>query len=333
MSSFAEISPVTARAIELAKSGRPGPVVVVVSKDILDGRVGEPAIVGPSASVRIGPDPSAVTDIARSIEAAERPLVIAGEMIASEACHEGLEAFADKTGAAVLTAYRQQDVFSSRHPAYAGHLALNQTEFQARAFDESDLVISIGHRMDSVTTADYTIPPVGKPLIMIHPDPAVFSQWHTQISMGSHCAPAMTAIGHALETTPSRERIEWRDNLHREQVAFTTLGDNHSQGSVDMARVVSSFSARVAADSVVITDAGTFSRWVQRYYPFTMPRTALGPISGAMGYGVPGGLGAAVADPSRSVFCVGWRRGVSDDRSGACRHCARGPAGEDHRLR
>ena len=302
VSSFDELSPVTARALDLTKSGRPGPVVVVVSKDILDGRVGEPTIVGPSAPVQIGPHPSAVTEVARSIDSARRPLVIAGEMIAAEACHQSLEAFADKTGAAVLTAYRQQDVFPSDHPAYAGHLALNRTDFQDRAFDETDLVISIGHRMDSVTTADYTIPPPGRALIMIHPDPSVFSQWQAQVAMGSHCEPAMRAINDVLEATPSRERVEWRDHLHREQMTYATLGDNHSQGSVDLAQVVSSFSARVEPDSIVITDAGTFSRWVQRYYPFTTPRTALGPISGAMGYGVPGGLGAAIADSNRTVF-------------------------------
>ena len=96
VNSFDEVSAVSARAIELSKSGRPGPVVVVISKDILDGRTGEPSIVGPSSPLRMGPDPSAVAETALLIDAATRPLIICGEMIAFEACHDQLVAFAEK---------------------------------------------------------------------------------------------------------------------------------------------------------------------------------------------------------------------------------------------
>ena len=302
VSSYDEISPVTARAIELSKSGRPGPVVVVISKDILDGRTGKPPIVGPSSPVRVGPDPSAVAEAARLIDSAERPLIICGEMIAFEACHEPLVAFADKSGAPVFTAYRQLDTFADTHPAHAGHLGLNRTGFQDRAFELSDLVISIGHRMDSVTTADYTSPAPDQPLIMIHPDPAVFSQWPTKVALGSHCAPALEAIGQALKATPTNDRLAWRDSLHQEQTLFANPVGHSVEGAVDMVEVVATFARRVTPDSIVITDAGTFSRWVQRYYPVNLPASALGPISGAMGYGVPGGLGAAIADPGRATF-------------------------------
>ena len=302
VNSFDEVSPVTARAIELSKSGRPGPVVVVVSKDILDGRTGEPPIVGPAAAVTVGPDPSAVVEAARLIGSAERPLMIVGEMAAFEGCHEALRRLAENTGAAVFTAYRQQDAFPNRHPAYAGHLSLNRLPFQKRAFAESDLVINIGSRLDSVTTADYTVPALGQPLIMIHPEPSVFSQWQPRVALGSHCTPAISALLPELDGPPSTTRLAWRDNLHAEQSAFATPGEDDPKGDVDMASVVEIFAAHVPSEAIVVTDAGTFSRWVQRYYPFTCPDTGLGPVSGAMGYGIPGGLGAAIADPARPVF-------------------------------
>lgn len=302
VSSFDEVSAVTARAIELSKSGRPGPVVVVISKDILDGRTGAPSIIGPSAPVRVGADPSAVAQAAQLIDAAAKPVILCGEMIAFEACHAQLQTFAEKTGAPVFTAYRQQDTFSAHHEAYAGHLGLNRSDFQDRAFKQSDLVISVGHRMDSVTTADYLSPRPGQPLIMIYPDPAVFSQWPTQVALGSHCAPALEAISQQLEKRPDTARLDWRDGLHDEQAVFSDPAQGGGESSVDMVAVVASFARQVDPASIVITDAGTFSRWVQRYYPFSMPATALGPISGAMGYGIQGGLGAAVAVPDRSTF-------------------------------
>ena len=302
ISSFDEVSAVTARAIELSKSGRPGPVVVVVSKDILDGRTGDSTIVGPSSPVRMGPDPDAVTEAAKLIESATRPVIICGEMVAFEACHTQLQTFAEKIGAPVFTAYRQQDTFPVHHRSFAGQLGLNRTDFQDRAFEQSDLVISVGHRMDSVTTADYSSPRSGQPLIMIHPDPSVFSQWPTQVALGSHCRFALEAIVRELKLPPSTARLEWCDGLHAEQTRFSdpTIGGGDSH--VDMVKVVASFSRRVDPASTIITDAGTFARWVQRYYPFSRPATALGPISGAMGYGIPAGIGASVAAPEQPTF-------------------------------
>ena len=300
--SLDEVSPVTARAFDLSISGRPGPVVVVISKDILDGRLGDPPIVGPAARVAIGADPSAIDEAARLIEAAERPLLLAGEMVSFEGCHAHLIRLAERIGAPVMAAYRQQDVFPNRHPAYAGHLSLNRLPFQQRAFDEADLVINIGHRFDSVTTGDYTVPSREQPLIMVHPDPTVFSQWQARVAIGSHCTPAIDALLLALTHPPPASRLQWRDDLHEAQAAFAEPGKESAEGAVDMARVVATFAGRVSPDTVVVTDAGTFSRWIQRYYPWARAASALGPVSGAMGYGVPGALGAAVAAPERPVF-------------------------------
>ena len=300
--SLDEVSPVTARAFDLSISGRPGPVVVVISKDILDGRLGNPPMVGPAARVAVGADPSAIDEAARLIEAAERPLLLAGEMVSFEGCHVRLIALAERIGAPVMAAYRQQDVFPNRHPAYAGHLSLNRLPFQQRAFDEADLVINIGHRFDSVTSGDYTVPSREQPLIMVHPDPTVFSQWQARVAIGSHCSPAIDALLLALTHPPPATRLQWRDDLHEAQAAFAEPGKEPAEGAVDMARVVATFAGRVSPDTVVVTDAGTFSRWIQRYYPWARAASALGPVSGAMGYGVPGAIGAAVAAPERPVF-------------------------------
>ena len=302
INSFDEVSTVSARALELSLSGRPGPVVVVVSKDILDGRTGEPRIVGPSATVEMGPAPDAVSRAAELIAAAKRPVVIAGEMIGFERCHRELERFAEHLGAGVFSSFRQNDAFANDHPAYLGQLALNRVEFQQRALAETDLIIVIGSRLDSVTTADYTLLDADKPLIMIYPDPAVFSQWQPKVALASNCAPAMIALRAAVESKPTEEGLAWRDGLHAEETAFSTPGEVEVAGDVDMSKVVEHWSGKVPSSSIVITDAGTFSRWVHRYYRFNQPATALGPVSGAMGYGVPGGLGAAIADPDRPVF-------------------------------
>ena len=120
--SFNELADVTARALDLSVSGRPGPVVVAVSKDILDGPDGEPLIPDVPAAVRVGADADAIDDAVTMINAAKHPIVISGEMVSWESAFEELKDFADASGVGVLTAYRQQDTFPSDHPANYGHL-------------------------------------------------------------------------------------------------------------------------------------------------------------------------------------------------------------------
>ena len=302
LSSFDEVASVTARALELSVSGRPGPVVITVSKDILDGRTGELNLVKQSAPVVMGPAPNAINEAARLVKKAKRPLVVAGEMVSFERCHEPLASFVEHIGAPVMCAFRQQDVIANDHPGYAGHLSLNRPPYQSQALDESDLIIAIGTRLDSVTSADYTMPEASKRLIMIYPEPSVFSQWQAEVALASHCGPALTALQSAIESDPPAERVAWRDRLHAEELAFVTPGEIEVEGDVDLARVVETFQSAVPSDSIIVSDAGTFSRWLQRHYRFNLPATTLGPVSGAMGYGVPAGLGAAVADPNRPVF-------------------------------
>ncbi|MFT5389965.1 MAG: acetolactate synthase-1/2/3 large subunit, partial [Gammaproteobacteria bacterium] len=128
VNSFDELAPVTARALDLSVSGRPGPVVVSVSRDILDGPTGEPTIPRATAPVRAGPEASALDAAVSLINQAKRPIIIAGEMVDFENAHRELTQFADNTGVGVMAAYRQQATFSNEHPAWFGQLSLNRSE-------------------------------------------------------------------------------------------------------------------------------------------------------------------------------------------------------------
>jgi len=298
---YDEVAEVVGRALDLSVSGRPGPVVVAMSKDILD-EEGEPSIPKLPAPVRMGPDADAVAEAARLIEAAKKPIILAGEMIGFEDANQELEKFAEATGAGVMTAYRQQDAIRADHPAHFGHLAINRLPFQEAALKEADLIIAVGSRLDSITTADYTMLKPNHKLIMVYPDPSVFSNWQAEVAIGSHSIPAMKAIAAALKGKPPADRVAWRDAVHTEEVEFAKPGEIQIHGDVDMARCIATFNEIVPKDSVMVSDAGTFGRWITRYYRFNRPNTELSPVSGAMGYGVPGGVGAQVANPDAPVF-------------------------------
>lgn len=301
VNSYDEVSEVVARALDLSVSGRPGPVVVAMSKDILD-EDGEPAVSKAPAPVRVGADPDAAAEAARLIEAAKKPIILAGEMIGFENANDALETFAEATGAGVMTAYRQQDAFRADHPAHFGHLAINRLPFQEAALAESDLIVAVGSRLDSVTTADYSMLKPHHKLVMVYPDASVFSQWQADVAIGSHSVPAMRAIAAALKAKPPADRIAWRDKVHAEEVEFAKPGEIKIHGDVDMAQCINQFNEIVPKNSIMVSDAGTFGRWITRYYRFNKPNTELSPVSGAMGYGVPGGVGAQVANPDAPVF-------------------------------
>jgi acetolactate synthase-1/2/3 large subunit len=203
----------------------------------------------------------------------------------------------------VITAYRQQDIFPNDHPSYFGQLTLNRLPFQAEAWDSCDLVINIGSRLDGATSADFQLIRDDQKMIMAYPDASIFSQWQADVAMGANAKPALVALTEALSGfTPPADRIAWRDDIHAKEVAYSAPGEIEVVGDVDMAKVIQIFGEMVPDDTMLSADAGTFGRWLHRYYRSNAPYSNFGPISGAMGYGVPGAIGAAVADPNRTAF-------------------------------
>ncbi|MEM7252561.1 MAG: thiamine pyrophosphate-binding protein, partial [Pseudomonadota bacterium] len=223
--SFNELAEVTARALDLSVSGRPGPVVVSVSRDVLDGETGEPTMPRPAVAIRSGPDADGLSQTLNLLRDAERPLVIAGEMVHFELAHEELKAFVARSGAGVLGAYRQQDVYPNTDVGWLGQLALNRTEHTEKALDDCDLLISLGSRLDSVTTDDYAMMRDHQKWVMVYPEPSAFSQWQPDVALAAHVKPTLKALIDGITEPPPAERLNWRAALHEREAAFAHPGD------------------------------------------------------------------------------------------------------------
>ena len=291
-----QIADVTARALALSTSGRPGPVVVVLPKDLIEGDAGDVRIPHPGGRAVAAPDAIAVAEAARLIDAARRPLVIAGEMVSFERATPALVAFAEASGIGVCAAYRRQDTFPNDHPAYCGHFEINRVPFQEQAWAECDLVIAVGARLDGITTQDFSMIRPDQKMIHIFPDTDVLARWHATVPLVSGTTAALEALTRAV-AAPTRDRLDWRARLHDAYRSFAIPGEVTVQGAVDMARIVATVDEQAPEDSVILCDSGTFARWVHRYYRFQRQGTQAGPMSGAMGYAVPGALGTAMAKP------------------------------------
>ncbi len=296
-----EVASLTARAIELASSGRPGPVVIALPRDVTEAEVEAALAFEPAAPPPAAPEAGAIERAAGLIRDARHPLILAGEAVVFEDCAADLVAFAEASGAPVMTVYRRQDVFPNDHPAYAGHMEINRVPYQREALEVADVVVAAGSRLDGITVEDYTLFRDEQTLVHLYPDSEVLSRYGSEVGIEAPVGRTMQALVEAL-TDPPEDRLAWRETLHQAYLAHSDPDRTPSRGRVDLARVVAEVARAVSKEAVILTDGGSFARWVHRYYRFTQPHTQAGPISGAMGYGVPGGIGARLARPNHPVI-------------------------------
>ncbi len=294
------IADVTAEAVGLSMAGRPGPVVVALPRDLTEMELDRFSVPERRPSSGHLSDPSATASAAEAVGKANRPLIVAGELVSQQASSAALAAFAEACGAPVMAAYRRQDVMDNRHPAYAGHLEINRMPFQRDAFAEADLIVAVGSRLDGITAEDGALVRPDQVSIQIYPDAAVLERSGCAMPVFSDVAPALADLT-AAASPPPPERMAWRDALHGAFLDFSLPEAVAASGAVDLAKAVAGLQTVQPVDTVIVTDGGSFARWVHRFYRFTAPHSQAGPMSGAMGYAVPGAIGAALARPGATA--------------------------------
>ena len=301
-----------ARAFATATSGRPGPVVLALPEDMLDATADVPDA-QPYRSVQASPSRADVLRLRALVDAAERPIVIAGGPgWDAEACAD-LQVLAESYALPVACAFRFQDVFDNRHAHYVGDVGIGINPALATMIRGSDCVIALGPRLGEATTSGYTLltPPVPlQPLIHVHPDPEEHGRVYQATLPVLAGVKAMVA---ALRTVPSTiepgvrvRRRSWVEEARRsyeawqrEPPVFAARPD-----AVNLWRVMRRLDERLPPDWLLANGAGNFASWGHRFRRYPGFRTQLAPASGSMGYGVPAGIAAKIVAPSRAVVVL-----------------------------
>lgn len=288
---------VMSRAFHIARSGRPGPVVVSLPRDMLDEAADIP-LVAPYPVIRAHPEPGLIKDLVARIAAAQNPIIMAGSGTEYAGAREALIRFSETFQIPVVTTYRRLSAFPNDHPHYLGNLssAKNHTR---DAVAGSDLVVAIGTRLNQQSTVGYTLPSPAQTLIHIDPSEEVIGQnQRPDVGIVADVRLALTA---ALEhPAPERKasRQGWIDEYRKVQQEWATPPERPS-GKVSMEKVMMDMKATLPKDTIHTVDAGNFALWVHQYQEFTTPDTFYGPTVGCMGYGVPAAIGAKLAHPDR----------------------------------
>jgi acetolactate synthase-1/2/3 large subunit len=289
-----------ARALRIATSGRPGPVMLALPADLLSKRVPADPVLGLPAPPRPVPAPEEVRAVLRRIAAARRPVVIAGG--GARGAREQLISFAEAWSVGVYAAWRRQDVFPNSHPHYLGHLALGTPPETLRALEEADLVIVVGSRLSEVSTQTYSLPRQDQAVIQVDVDPTeVGSTVPVEHGIVSDVGAALAAFcAQAPSSPPARD---WA-KAHRAYLDFNSIPPSRAEDGIDPSRVVAALNEVLPEDAILTNDAGNFAAFLHRFRRYDCPGTQLAPTNGAMGYGVPAAVAAKLAAPDREVVAV-----------------------------
>jgi len=291
-------------ALHVARSGRPGPVVLGLPEDMLsadcDISDAKPARI---AEPRPGADDMAA--LREKLVSASRPLMIIGGPGWSIATQKSLEAFAERFDLPVAPAFRYQDYFDNRHRCYVGCAGIGLDPKLATSIKDADLLIVIGARLGEMTTSGYTLVNIPDPqqfLIHVHPSPdELGSVYRPDLPIAS----SARALVDALARLEPPAKIAWSGRRAELRAAYEqTLKPTPLPGSVKMADVVRTVSEMLPENGIVTNGAGNFAAFVHRYFQYKGYRTCLAPTSGSMGYGLPAAIAAKLAHPTRPVVNV-----------------------------
>ncbi|GAA3743240.1 thiamine pyrophosphate-dependent enzyme [Salinactinospora qingdaonensis] len=301
------LAEVTAQAIRVATTGRPGPVAIAVPGDLFTAPAPEPS----APPMAAAPPRPALADeerdrLAAWLAMAERPVIIAGG--GAYRARAELIAVAERFQVGVYTSWRRQDVFPNNHPLYLGHLGLGCPKTVLAALEAADAVLVVGSRLSEITTQTYRLPESTHParpcsVAQIDIDPGQVGAV-TRVWLGA-VADAASALSSLNAAEVSVGERDW-SAAHRAWVETTTPppGVQRPEAALHPWSVVTAMRRVLPQDTVLTNDAGNFAGFLHRGWWYRYPRTQLAPTSGAMGYAVPAAVAAKLTEPHRTVVAV-----------------------------
>jgi acetolactate synthase I/II/III large subunit len=298
------ISEVTARLLRLAETGTPGPVVLSVCSDTLALETDAP-LVGPSPPVHAAASANDLAAVAGLLSQAERPVLIAGGLVRTPRARAALRMCAEAWALPVLLTFENQDLLDNRHPSYAGLLGVRPPGAVLRTARSSDLVLAVGTRLGDMTTQGFSLPDASARLIHVYPDANQMAiNFRTSFSLVSE--PASFLEGLASHHPPSfaPTRRSWLDSAHAAFQECAGINLRPATDGIDFGHVIRGLEQLVSDDVIIATDSGSFAGWFHRHFHCKSTQLLLGTQSGAMGFGLPAAVAAALRFPGRRVVAL-----------------------------
>jgi acetolactate synthase I/II/III large subunit len=310
----ADIPRVIREAFHVATTGRPGPVLVDLPKDVSNATMEwywPEAVDLPGYHPVTEPDPAAIAAAAALLVQAERPLVYAGGGVVKSGGSAALAALVELTGAPVVTTLMARGAFPDSDPRCLGMPGMHGNYTAVRAMQEADLLVALGSRFDDRVTGKVSaFAPLAK-IVHVDIDPAEIGKVRRpDAAVVADCRLATEALVEALQRAPDPpqpERLQpWRERIAGWQARFPLVYEPSSEpGRLKPQYVVETLSAATPDDTIVVSGVGQHQMWASQLWRFEQPRTWVSSGGlGTMGFAVPAAIGAKVGRPDRLVWAI-----------------------------
>lgn len=305
-----DIAPAVAKAFYIAKTGRPGPVLIDITKNAQNELV-EDFEYEPCRSIRTyRPKPvmnaDSVKEAAALINQAKRPYLLAGQGVLLSGASAELVAFSEKTGIPVACTLLGLGSFPTNHPNYVGFLGMHGNYGPNINTNECDLLIGVGMRFDDRVTGNVSKYARQATIIHIDIDNCEINKI-IKADVPIH-ADAKEALKALTERCNQSQHSAWLATFRafdKTEYEKVIRHEFNAKGEIMMAEVVNQLSELTGGTAVVVTDVGQHQMVTSRYYKFKNPRTSItSGGAGTMGFALPAAMGAKMAAPERQVVAV-----------------------------
>ena len=307
-----EVPDVMAKAFYIAQSGRPGPVLIDITKSAQLEMMTKPFVYERCRSIvsyrpRLVPKIEQIEAAAKLINEAKRPYVFVGHGVQIAKAEDELRTFIEKTGIPVATTLLGQSTIPTNHPLYVGWLGMHGNYGTNVLTDRADVIIAIGMRFDDRVTGDASRYIKQAKVIHIEIDPSEIDKIiHADAPVVGDAREALKALiplVHSNDHTIWRNEFRKYDAIEYEQITLPELANDG--GKIKMAQVIDLLSTKTNGESILVTDVGQHQMMASRYYQFRRPNSLVTSGGmGTMGFALPAAFGAQVGAPDRQVVAI-----------------------------
>lgn len=303
--SASDLPRVIREAFHIATTGRPGPVLIDLPKDVT---VAEIDYEYPETVEIPGFKPTykghmrQILEAAQAIKVAKKPVLYVGGGAIHSSAHEEVRRLAEKANLPTTMTLMGLGAFPADHPLSLGMLGMHGTVFANWAVDQCDLLIACGARFDDRVTGNLSKFAPHAKVIHIDIDPAEISKnVVADIPIVGDVKSILTVL---IEKVSEKREDAWLDTIAEWKQEYPIMYDQQ-EGVIMPQRVIEAIHEVTKGEAICTADVGQHQMWLAQYYGFNQPRSHLSSGGlGAMGFGFPAALGAAVGAPGRQVWSI-----------------------------
>jgi acetolactate synthase-1/2/3 large subunit len=298
-------------AFHIARSGRPGPVLVDIPQDLSRAEIDYEPVTDlrlPGYQPRVEGNQKQIRQAAKALAAAQRPVIYAGGGVVNAEASAELTEFATSDRFPVTCTLMGLGAFPAPHAQWLGMLGMHGTRAANYSMDEADLICAVGARFDDRITGKLSEFAPRAKFIHIDVDPAEISKnvpAHIPIvGDAKHVLAKLLIEYRAIGADPERLSAWWT-RIEGWKEKYPLAYEDSSDNEIKPQFMVQALHEATGGEAIVTSDVGQHQMWAAQYYDFPQPRRWINSGGlGTMGFGLPAAMGAAVACPDRVVCCI-----------------------------